>query len=189
MIDKLCDDAKREDIAVACLYYDFLAQQEQTITNVMGAILKQLVSRGGIPKEVREAFQEGKGEVGGRGPRLEDLVRMLRISIASLPRVFICIDALDKCLPKLLPEVLKSLRDIVWESPGGARVFLTGRPYVTEDIKRYFPKAAMTPINPKPDDIKNYLDMRLERDAEPQAMNSGLRADVVRIILGRISDT
>jgi len=188
VIDWLCDQAKDEDIVVACLYYDFLAQREQTATNVMGAILKQLVSKGGISKDIREAFQEGKGEVGGRGPQLADLMRMLRITIASLPRVFICIDALDECLPKYLLEVLESLREIVRESPT-TRLFLTGRPYVTEDIQRYFPKGAVIRINPKPGDIRNYLEVRLEKDAEPQAMDNGLRADVVRIMLERISDT
>ena len=108
VIDTLCDQAKEETLAVACLYCDFLAQQEQTTTNMMGAILKQLVGRGEIPKDICEAFQEAKKEVGGRRPLLVDLVRMLRIAIALLPKVFICIDALDECLPKNLPELLES---------------------------------------------------------------------------------
>ena len=188
MIDKLCDQAKKDDIVVACLYYDFLARQEQTAINVIGAILKQLAGRAGISKDVRDAFQDGKGDVGGRGLRLADLTRMLRTTIASLPQVFICIDALDECLPKHLPEVLGSLRDIIRESPT-TRIFLTGRSHVTEDIQRYFPMAAVTHISPKPDDIRNYLDMRLERDTKPQAMNGRLRADIVRIILEGLSDT
>jgi len=112
---------------------------------------------------------------------------MLRIAIASLPQVFICIDALDERLPKYLPELLKSLRDIVRESPR-TRIFLTGRPSVEEDIQRYFPKAAVIPISPKSDDIKNYLEMRLDGDADPEAMSDDLPADIIRIILERISD-
>ena len=50
---------------------------------------------------------------------------MLKIAIASLPQVVICIDALDECLPKYLPELLRSLKDIVRESPG-TRIFLYG---------------------------------------------------------------
>ena len=187
VIDSLCDQAKKENIAVAGLYYDFLAQRDQTITNVMGAILKQLVGREGIPGDIREAFQEGKKEFGGRGLRLADLMEMLRTTIASLRRVFICIDALDECLPKHLPELLESLRDIVRESPT-TRIFLTGRPHVKEDIHRYFTKVFVIPISPNTDDIKNYLEMRLDRDAEPEAMNNDLREDIVRIVLERISD-
>ena len=187
VIDSLCDQAKKEDIAVACLYYDFLAQQEQTITNMMGAIMKQLVGRGGIPQNVREAFQEGKKEIGGRGLRLADLMRMLKIAISSLPKVFICIDALDECLPKNLPELLESLKDILRESPR-ARIFLTGRPHVKEAIWGYFDKTVVLPISPNTEDIRNYLEMRLDRDVEPEAMDNDLRADIVSSILDKMSD-
>ena len=112
---------------------------------------------------------------------------MLKIAIASLPQVFICLDALDECLPKHLPELLESLRDILRESPR-TKIFLTGRPHIAEDVKRYFPKAVVIPISPNPDDIRNYVEMRLNRDAEPEAMNKDLRADIVRVIQEKISD-
>ena len=166
---------------VAWLYCDYLAQQEQTVINIMGAILKQLVSRREIPKDIREAFQEG------RRPLLQDLVRMLRIAISSLPRVFICIDALDEFLPKSLLELLESLRDIVRDSPG-TRVFFTGRPPVKETVQRYFTKAVTILITPNQDDVKNYVEMRLDKDDEPEAMSQDLRADIVKMILDKMSD-
>ena len=153
----------------------------------MGAILKQLVGRGGIPDYLRDAFKKAKMEFGGRGPRLVDLMRMLRTAIASLPRVFVCLDALDECLPKYLPELLKSLRDIVRESPR-TRVFLAGRPHAGEDVQKYFSKVVVIPISPKQDDIRDYVEMRLDRDADPEAMSNSLRADIVRVIMEKISD-
>ena len=185
MIDSLCDQAGEEDIAVAALYYDFLAQQEQTITDVMGSILRQLVGRD-IPKYIREAFQRAKG-ANGRGPRLADLKAMLRTTIDSLHQVFICIDALDECLPKHQPELLEWLRDITRESPL-TRIFLTGRPHVKEDAQRYFPTAAVVHISPNTNDIKDCLEMKFSRDAYPEAMNDDLRAAIVRIILEKASD-
>ena len=187
MIDSLCDQGGEENVAVAAFYCDFVSQQEQTIANIMGAILKQLVGRAGIAEGLREAFQKAKKEVGGRGPRLPDLMGMLRSTIASLPKVFICVDALDECLPKCLPELLGSLRDIVRESPS-TRIFLTGRPHVREDIQRYFTKAVVIPISPNADDVRNYVEMRLDRDSEPEAMSRDLRADIVRVIVEKISD-
>ena len=154
---------------------------------MMGAILKQLVGRGDIPEFVREAFEAGKSNFGGRGPELPDLMRMLKVIIASLPQVFIRLDALDECLPKHLPELLGLLRDMVRESPK-LRIFLTGRPHVTGDIQRYFAKAVVIPISPNGDDIRSYLEMRLGRDIEPEAMNDSLRADILRIILEKTSD-
>jgi len=187
VIDSLCDRAQDDDIAVAGLYCDFLSQQDQTTTNIMGALLKQLVNRGGIPDHLREAFQKAKKEFGGRAPRLTDLMGMLKILIASLPRVFICIDALDECLPKYVPEILESLRDIVQESPR-TRIFLTGRPHVREDVQRYFSAAVVIPISPNRGDIRNYVEMRLDRDSEPEAMSNDLRVDIVRVILEKISN-
>ena len=154
---------------------------------MLGAILKQLVGRGDIPEYLRDAFQKGKREFGGRGLRLPDLVGMLKVTIASLPRVFICIDAADECLPKYLPGLLGSLRDILRELPR-TRVFITGRPHVKQDVDRNFAKAVVIPISPNADDIKSYLEMRLDMDTEPDAMNEDLRVDITRAILEKISD-
>ena len=181
MIDRLCDQAREEDLAVVWLYCDYLAQQEQTVVNVMGAIWNQLVGRREIPNDIRQAFQEG------RRPLLPDLVRMLRIAVASLSQAFICIDALDEFLPKDLPELLESLRDIARESPR-IRILLTGRPYIRETIQRYFSKVVVILISPNKDDIRGYLEMRLDRDDEPEAMNKDLRADIVKKILENMSD-
>ena len=187
MIDSLCDQAEEGNATVACLYCDFLAQQEQTLTGMIGAILKQLVGRGGIPTYLREAFEKGQKEIGGRGLLLADLMRMLRTAIASLPQVFVCIDALDECLPKNLPEFLESLRDIVRESPT-TRIFLTGRPHVGGAIQRYFAKVVVIPVSPNTNDIRNYLKMKLDRDDEPEAMDNDLREDIVKVILEKMSD-
>jgi len=60
---------------------------------------------------------------------------MLKTVIASLTQVFICLDALDECLPKRVPEVLELLRDILRESPR-TRIFLTRKAHVREDVQR-----------------------------------------------------
>ena len=181
MIDRLCDQAREEGLAVAWLYYDYLAEKEQTVTNTMGAILKRLVGRREIPKEIKDAFHEG------RRPLLADLMRMLKSAIASLPPVCICIDALDECLPKNLPELLESLSDIIRGSPI-TRIFLTGRPHVRGAIRRYFTGAIEIPISPNTEDVRNYLHMKLDRDEEPEAMDDDLRADIVETILDKMSD-
>jgi len=150
-------------------------------------MLKQLVGRGEVTEDLRNAFHKAKGEFGGRGPLLADLMGMLRTAIASIPRVFICVDALDECLPKHLPDLLSSLRDISRESPN-TKIFFTGRPHVREDMQRYFTKAVVIPISPNTNDIRSYVEMRLDRDSEPEAMSSDLWADIVRVIPERISD-
>jgi len=167
-------------------YCDFRDQREQTTTNIMGAILKQLVVRGKAPEDVQKAFQKAKNEVGGRGLRLPDMVQMLKQAVTTLPRVFICIDALDECLPKHLLELLVSLKAILQESPR-TRVFVTGRPQVGAEIARHFACSVIVPISPKTHDIVRYLEMKLEMDTESDAMSDTLRADILRVIPQRIS--
>ena len=186
MIDDLCDGPSDEAVAIAMFYCDFRDQQQQTTTNIIGAILRQLVVRSGVLEDVRKAFQKAKTEVGGRGLRLLDMVQMLRQAVATLPQVFICIDALDECLPKHLLDLLVSLKDILEESPR-TRIFVTGRPQVKGEMARYFTTGVTVPISPKTDDIKRYLEKKLEMDTEYDAMSDRLRADILRIIPQRIS--
>ena len=186
VIDDLCDEACEEGIAIAMFYCDFRDQQKQTTTNIIGAILKQLLVRGEVLEGVQSAFQKAKTEVGGRGLRLPDMVQMLKRAIAALPQVFICIDALDECIPKHLLELLGSLKGILQESCR-TRIFFTGRPQVETKITKYFISSAIVQISPKTHDIERYLENKLEMDDECDAMSDGLRADILRIIPERIS--
>ena len=92
---------------MAGLYCDYLAQEQQSITNMLGVILKQLLEKGGIPEPVRQAFREEKRGLGGRAVQLFDLVKMLKMTITSLSEVFICIDGLNECLQKNRQELLE----------------------------------------------------------------------------------
>ena len=187
VIDSLCEQAGDKDVAVVGLYCDFLAQQEQSTTNMLGAVLKQLISRGGIPEHIRETFKEAKKKFGGQSLLLPDMVDILKKTITSLPRVFICIDALDESPPKHRRELLESLREIIRAS-SSTRVFLTGRPHIDDEIVKYFSKAIRIPLSPTHGDIESYLEMRLDGDTDPNAMDDELQADMMKIILERISE-
>ena len=186
MVDDLCDGPREEEIAIAMFYCDFRDQQEQTATNIVGAILKQLLVRGEMLEHVQQVFQKAKREVGGRGLRLPDMVQMLKQAVAILPQVYICIDALDECPPKHLLGLLGSMKEVLEESPT-IRIFLTGRPQVEAEITRYFITRLTVPVITKADDIKSYLENKLEMDPEPIAMSDGLRADILRVIPERVS--
>ena len=181
VIDSLCDRAGGEGIAVVGLYCDFLAQQEQSTANMLGAILKQLASRGEIPKDIQEAFQEAREVFGGQGLQLPELVDIMKKVIKSLSRVFICIDALDESTPKHRQELLQSLREIVRVSRN-TRIFITGRPHIEDEIVKGFSKVVKIRLSPTQGDIKSYLEMRLSRDTDPYAMDDKPRADIMRVI-------
>ena len=123
---------------------------------------------------------------GGRALQLLDLVAILGATIASLPEVFICIDGLDECIPGNRRELLESLRDIVRASPT-TRVFLSGRPHIRDEVKKYLTGATMIAIVPTVCDIQRYLEMRLDQDPTPSAMDDNLRAEIRRVIPRKIS--
>jgi len=153
---------------------------------MLGSILKQLLQRDGIPEPLRQVFRKEKIGFGGRALQLVDLVRILGTTITSLPEVFICIDGLDECLPKHRRELLESLRDIVRASPT-TRVFLSGRPHICDEVKKYFTDATMIAIVPTVWDIERYLEMRLDQDPTPSAMDDDLKAEILSVIPRKIS--
>ena len=188
MIDKLCDGIGRDNMAVACVYCDFHAHKEQSATSVLAALLKQIVAGvEPIPEEIQAAFDRAKREVDGRALRLPEIRAMLVKSVSCLLRGFICIDALDEFPTKHRPELWDSLQRIIRECPN-IRLFITGRPHIREEVKKYFPGCPdQPPVKPTEEDIREYLIMRLNNDSELDAMDTRLEADILRIIPEKIS--
>jgi len=57
----LCDEVHDRDVAVAGLCCGYLAQDEQSTVNMLGAILNQLLERDGISEMCGRLFVMGKG--------------------------------------------------------------------------------------------------------------------------------
>ena len=63
--DKLCDEAVEEDPTVACFYFDFAARSEQSPVNMLGSLLRELVSgQAKIPEAIVKDFRKEKGQLG-----------------------------------------------------------------------------------------------------------------------------
>jgi len=188
VIDSLCDQAGGQNVAVACFYFDFAAQQEQSSTSILGALLKQLVvGLGEVPEEMTRAYEEQKKFIGGRRPRHTDIVKMLQTA-SSKKRTFICIDALDECVPERRAKLLGSLNQVLQKSPA-TRIFVTGRPHIRPEIgRRLAGRVTTLSISTKTDDIIRYLHSRLEEDTTPDAMDSSLEADILRKIPEDVSE-
>jgi len=188
VVDRLCDQARGQNTAVACFYFDFAARKEQSATSMLGSLLKQVV--GGmetIPKEISEAFQDQKKVIGGRGPQLPDIVKMLQSVTSSVP-TFVCIDALDECVEIHRVKLLNSLKQILEKSPR-TRIFTSGRPHIRAEIeKRLAGRAASVSLGPTKDDIVEYLRVRLDEDVTPDAMDESLGADILEKIPENMSD-
>jgi len=188
VVDRLCDQTSRQTTAVSCFYLDFAARKEQSATNVLGSLLKQVV--GGmerIPEEISRAFQQQTTTIGGRRPQLSDIVKMLQL-VAFSRRAFMCIDGLDECSGIHRVRILDSFKQILEKSPG-TRIFATGRPHIRAEVERrlagYVKSISITPIRK---DITEYLRIKLHEDEKLYAMDESLEADILEKVPENASD-
>lgn len=100
-----------------------------------------------------------------------------RLAIVLVQRIFVCIDTFDKLASEYRQELLESLQEIVLV-PSNIQIFLTGRAYIHDEIGEFFSEAVRIPIT-----------IRYEAEGwhtTPKAMDSQLRADIMRVIPEKI---
>ena len=189
MIDKLCDEAIEGDPAVVCFYFDFASRSEQSPVNMLGSLLKQVVSgQKEIPKAIVEEFQKEKSAIGGRGLQIGGILNMFQ-TITATGRIFLCVDALDECVPEHRMMVLESLGQILRGS-ANTRLLMTGRPHVRSEVERELGgAAAFVFIRATEDGIRRFLREKLRKDTIPNVMSSGLEEDIMKSIPTISSET
>ena len=194
VIDKLCDEVGEEDTTVMCFYFDFAARNEQSPVNMLGSLLRQLVSGlEEIPEAVVQGFRKQRKGIGGRALQVSGILKMFQ-TITATRRTFICVDALDECVPEHRRVVLESLGQILQGSPD-TRVFITGRSHVRVEVEgKLYGAATFILIQPTEDGVIRYLrdrlrDDRLRNHITPEIMSSTLEAEIMRSIPEMNSET
>ena len=187
VIDTLGDWARGQNAAVACFYFDFAAQKEQSPTTTLSSLLRQVVcGLEEIPAEISGAFRDQKKVIGGRKLGLAEIVAMLQDISSSRP-IFICIDALDECMAEYRAEMLDSLKQILHKS-SSIRIFLAGRLQIRDEVMKYLAGWLVAiSIIPTKDDIIRFLREKLKKDATPDAMDKSLEADIIKTIPETVS--
>jgi len=178
-----------EDTAVACFYFDFAARNEQSPVNMLGSLLRQLVSGlEGVPEAVVRSFRNQKKVIGGRGLQVSGILEMFQ-TITTTKRAFICVDALDECAPQYRMVILEALGQIIRDSID-TRIFMTGRSHIRSEVERRLGGAvAFVLIEPTGGGIIAYLRERLRSDTTPEMMSSTLEANIMESISHISSET
>ena len=189
VIDKLCDEAIEGDPTVVCFYFDFAARTEQSPINMLGSLLRQVVSgRKEIPEAIVEDFRKERSAIGGRGLQVGGILRMFQ-EVVTTRRTFICVDALDECALEHRMVFLESLGQILRGS-ANTRLLITGRPHVRSEVERRLGGAAtFVFIRATEDGILRLVREKLGKDTIPNAMSSGLENDIMKIIPAISSET
>jgi len=182
VVDRLCDQDNGQNAAVSCVYLNFATRKEESATNVLGSLLKQIVSgMKTIPEEISRAFARQKATICGRRPQLPDIVKMLQAITISRP-TYMCLDGLDECGPVQRAKLLDSFNQILEKSPR-ARILVMGRPYIREEVERRLGgQVTSVSVGPNTGDITRFLRVRLGEDETLDAMDYNLKADILEKI-------
>ena len=188
VVDRLGDWAKGQNASVACFYFDFAAQKEQSPTSILGSLLRQVVSGlGNVPAKIVQAFRDQEKVIGGRKLGLGEIVEMFS-DISSLRPTFICIDALDECLAEYRGALLDSLKQILHKSPR-TRLFLAGRSHIWGEVEKHLAwRVVGVSVIPTKDDIIRFLQARLREDTTPDAMDKRMEEDIIKSISETVSE-
>lgn len=110
VIGHLQQNWETPDTPVVCMYLDYKDATNQTLVNLMGSLLKQLVQlrdSAFVSNDLRDLYRKAKRR--SAKPRLEQVRQLLLAEIATYDRVYCVVDALDECSfrQELLSEILK----------------------------------------------------------------------------------
>lgn len=159
-VDYLHSTVHNADVGVAYLYCNYKRQADQTTSNLIAAMLKQLVQdRPLITQPISSLYD--RHQTRRTRPSLEELLSALRNVLGKYLKVYIVIDALDEC-PELggtRRQLLEICRDLQRQSD--VRLMATSRHI--PDIVEEFKDTARVEVRASNSDVKRYVAGKLDR--------------------------
>ncbi|KAL8684380.1 MAG: hypothetical protein Q9218_008316, partial [Villophora microphyllina] len=116
-----------DGVPVLCMYLNY-KEHHQTLTKLVGSLLKQLVQFGDDDlrsAEVRRLFRDAASEA---PPLLDDLCKALQAEIATFERVILVVDALDEASESLRFDLRDTITRLRKHSMDKLSVMITSRP-------------------------------------------------------------
>ena len=146
-----------ENVAIAYIYCSYKEQENQTAVNLIASILQQLVQRKStVSSEIVSLY--GHQIKKGTRPTLDECSKLLQSDVRGLSEVFIIVDALDECPESTRDSFLAEIRKL----QSNIHLLVTSRHIST--IEREFKRAAHVEIRASDEDIRRYLEGRIERE-------------------------
>lgn len=154
--------------------------EHETPTTLIGSLLQQIaLQQSNIPEDLRRLYKD---------PITKDTrpfikCSTLRTACHRFSKLFIIVDALDECAEESRDEFLQELRDL---GPT-LHLMITSRPSIM-NITDYFRDAVQLDIRAHVEDIKRYVEERLQRDSKLRQKiekDPSLSNDIIHAILDK----
>ena len=157
VIDSL--EAKRNysKVARAFIYCNYAERNEQTIEQLLGSLIQQLLRQCPIPNETREVYNLHKDSKTRCG--INVLTTQLKLLVAQFSTAYIVVDALDECedVNKTRSTLLKQLEALATH----VRILVTSRPL--GDITS-LEKAVKFEIIAQEGDMHKYITAQIQQE-------------------------
>jgi hypothetical protein len=151
-IDHLLDTAQNSSHGVAYVYCNYKAREEQDVSNLLAAILKQLVQgQMSTVDHIERLHQKHAGR--GTKPSLDEIYGALRDVLAPYQSVYIVVDALDECQEGTRHQFLAKLRDL--QAIQDVRLMATSR--FIPDIEDALRGAPRLEVQASREDVKRFV--------------------------------
>jgi hypothetical protein len=148
---------KHTDVAVVFIYCNYKEQTDQTASNLIASLLKQIVQDcPAVSDNVRSFYTLHQRQ--GTRPILSQLITTLRQEIESYSKVFIITDALDECTEAKDRAIL--LRELRSLSPLKVNLLVTSRKL--QSIEEHFMEIPRLDIRADDEDVKKFVEGELE---------------------------
>jgi hypothetical protein len=154
-IRKVFKDDNR--VTITCIYLNYKEQNEQTVSNLVASLLKQMVQDQPTTSDKVEALYKHHRDRNTH-PILSELTETLKLEIGMYSKVFIVVDALDECeCLETRANLLRTLRS--FRSAGTVRLMVTSRDILS--IALEFQGIARLDIRASDQDLEKYLEGRI----------------------------
>jgi hypothetical protein len=134
------------------VYCNYKAREEQDVSSLLAAILKQLVQGQLLTVDHMERLYE-KHSSRGTKPSLDEICGALRDVLAFYQSVYIVIDALDECREDTRRQFVAKLRDL--QAIQDVRLLATSR--FIPDIEDAFRGAPKLEVQASREDVKRFV--------------------------------
>jgi hypothetical protein len=174
IIQKLHSGLPNPRQAVAFHYCDFRTASSLNSTNILGSIVRQVVSQSShLPSVVQTLYDD---LVNVRAPGIDDFQDLLaKISGMSCEMIYIIVDGLDECPDrKSFLQAVSGLSECSVKQ--NFRILVTSRP--SQDIRQSFEKMGSSIFGVGPDQIAKDVELHVKTEILKQPKLSKLPHDI-----------